>query len=130
MTDGDADVQIFPDGQLGDEFDQGLAMLTHLPEGVVASQLVSVTIPPATSAVAHDHGTRAMLVHVAHGHGRILWGRQLGKSARIIAGDSIVIQPSVFHQEVNDSAVEELRLVILNFTGENLPWTDMHRLAH
>jgi len=134
VTNGEADVRVFPDGKLGDElargfFDQGLSALTHLPEGVVSSRSVSLTIPPASAAVPHDHGAHEMLVHVLHGHGRILWGRRLGKSASIVAGASLVIPPSVHHQEINDSPVEELRLLLLSSTGEDLPWTDMHRLA-
>jgi uncharacterized RmlC-like cupin family protein len=86
-----------------------------------------VSIPPAGRTVGHSHGPRETLVHVLSGNGKVLWGQQLEHSARITPGASVVIPAGVFHQEINESTDDELRLLFFGDDGQSC--AGEHQLA-
>jgi uncharacterized RmlC-like cupin family protein len=97
-------------------FDQRLAAITHLPEGASGHRPSTLTIPHASRTVAHHHGPHESIVHVLRGNGTVLWGQQLEHSIRIGPGVSVLMPAGVFHQEINESAGDDLQLV---FIGES-----------
>lgn len=136
MTSREPEVRILEDGALDAGlvhgfFDQRLAAITHLPDGASGQQLLSLTIPPVGRTVGHNHGLHETLVHVLRGNGKVLWGQQLEHSARIGPGASVLIPAGVFHQEINESADDELQLVLFFDvdSSDDLASAGAHQLA-
>src|SRR5215469_18858271 len=64
------------------------------PEGT-GTWIGTVTLPPAEDTGPHHHGRHEVVIFVAEGRSRILWGEQLEFAAEVGPGDMVYFAPYV-----------------------------------
>jgi uncharacterized RmlC-like cupin family protein len=104
----------------------------------------TVTIHPDAKTGAHHHGDLESVIYVVKGQARMRWGESLEFTAEAGPGDFIFVPPFVPHQEINASAGESLKCVLVRSgqepivvnldipiaeTAETVRWIDdIHRV--
>ena len=73
----------------------------------------------------HHHGAQETVVYVLAGEALVRWGERGEQSATVRVGDFVHVPAWVAHQEINPSATEAFRWVVVRSTPEpivvNLP---------
>ena len=67
---------------------------------------------------AHHHGHLESVIFIVSGRARMRWGEKLEFTAEAGPGDFIFVPPYVPHQEINASADETLRCVLVRSDNE------------
>ena len=84
-------------------------------------------VEPLARTGIHHHGEQDTVVYVLEGESLVRWGSQGEHSAIARAGDFLHIPAYLVHQEVNPSAAESFRWIVIRSTPEpivfNLPDT-------
>ncbi|WP_182275729.1 cupin domain-containing protein [Granulicella sp. 5B5] len=82
-------------------------------------------VEPGAKTGIHHHGEQETVVYVLEGEALVKWGERGGESATVRAGDFVHVPAWVVHQEINPSATEAFRWVVVRSTPEpivvNLP---------
>jgi uncharacterized RmlC-like cupin family protein len=73
----------------------------------------TVAIHPGARTGAHHHGALESVIYVVSGRARMRWGDRLEFTAEAGPGDFIYVPPYVPHQEMNASASEPLRCLLV-----------------
>ncbi len=93
-------------------------------------------VEPLARTGIHHHGKQDTVVYVLEGESLVRWGEFGEKSAMVRSGDFLHVPAWVVHQEINESAVQPFRWVVVRSTSEpivvNLPddyWDGVPDLA-
>jgi uncharacterized RmlC-like cupin family protein len=78
----------------------------------------TVHIHPNAKTGAHHHGHLESVIFIVSGRARMRWGEKLEFTAEAGPGDFIFVPPYVPHQEINASADETLRCVLVRSDNE------------
>ena len=89
------------------------AAITHAQAGASQLWAGTVDIQPDAKTGAHHHGELESVIYVLSGRARMRWGERLEFVAEAGAGDFIYVPPYVPHQEINASAQEPLRCILV-----------------
>ena len=89
------------------------AAITHAQAGASQLWAGTVDIHPDAKTGAHHHGVLESVIYVLSGRARMRWGERLEFVAEAEAGDFIYVPPFVPHQEINASAQEPLRCILV-----------------
>ena len=89
------------------------AAITHAQAGASQLWAGTVDIHPDAKTGAHHHGALESVIYVLGGRARMRWGERLEFVAEAEAGDFIYVPPFVPHQEINASAQEPLRCILV-----------------
>ena len=73
----------------------------------------TVSVQPNAKTGAHHHGHLESVIYVVEGGARMRWGERLEFVTEAGPGDFIYVPPWVPHQEINASASEPLRCVLV-----------------
>jgi uncharacterized RmlC-like cupin family protein len=93
----------------------------------VASSIWAGTflVEPGVKTGIHHHGPQDTVVYLLEGESLIRWGDRGEHSATARAGDFLHIPAGLVHQEINPSATEPFRWIVIRSTPEpivvNLP---------
>jgi len=94
---------------------------------------VQVVQTSAKTAI-HHHGKQDTVVYVLQGEAHVRWGDSDEHSSTVRTGDFLHVPAWLPHQEINPSADEPFRWVVVRSTSEpivvNLPddfWESKHR---
>jgi uncharacterized RmlC-like cupin family protein len=84
-------------------------------------------VEPLARTGIHHHGAQDTVVYVLEGESLVRWGARGEHSATARAGDFLHIPAHLIHQEINPSATEPFRWIVIRSTPEpivvNLPDT-------
>lgn len=73
----------------------------------------------------HHHGEQETIVYVLEGESYVRWGERGESEATVRAGDFLHVPPFLPHQEINPSATQPFRWIVVRSTPEpivvNLP---------
>jgi uncharacterized RmlC-like cupin family protein len=89
------------------------AAITHARVGSNALWAGTVDIRADAKTGPHHHGSLESIIYVVSGHARMRWGERLEFTDEAGPGDFIFVPPFVPHQEMNASADETLRCVVV-----------------
>ncbi|HWF00288.1 MAG TPA: cupin domain-containing protein [Caulobacteraceae bacterium] len=67
---------------------------------------------------AHHHGPLESVIYILEGRARMRWGDELQFTAEAGPGDFIYVPPYVPHQEINASADQTLKCVLVRSGGD------------
>ncbi|MDQ1693961.1 MAG: hypothetical protein QOH85_1496 [Acidobacteriaceae bacterium] len=104
-----------------------IAAADGIPSSLWAGLFV---VEPSAATGIHHHGEQDTVVYVLQGEAVVRWGALGEHSATVRAGDFLHVPSWLPHQELNPSAEEPFRWVVVRSTSEpivvNLPddfWT-------
>jgi uncharacterized RmlC-like cupin family protein len=75
-------------------------------------------VEPRAKTGIHHHGAQETVVYVLEGEALVRWGQRGEQSATVRAGDFVHVPAWVVHQEINPSATEAFRWVVVRSTPE------------
>lgn len=82
-------------------------------------------VEPGSKTGIHHHGAQETVVYVLEGEALVKWGERGEQTATVRPGDFLHVPAWVIHQEINPSATEVFRWVVVRSTPEpvvvNLP---------
>ncbi len=94
------------------------AAVTRTSAGAEKIWAGTVTIQPGAKTGPHHHGHLESVIYVLSGRARMRWGDRLEFASEAGPGDFIYVPPHVPHQEINASADEPLRCVVVRSDQE------------
>jgi uncharacterized RmlC-like cupin family protein len=98
----------------------GRATAFNFNAGGAGTWIGTVTLPPAGNSGAHHHGLHEVVIFVAEGRSRILWGEQLEFAAEVGPGDMVYFAPYVPHAEINLDASKAAEFVVVRTDNEKI----------
>ena len=116
-------VQVIPGDQLDTNTAQtpGMNRAAAINAARVGAQKLwagTVHIHPNAKTGPHHHGHLESVIFIVSGRARMRWGERLEFVAEAGPGDFIFVPPYVPHQEINASADETLRCVLVRSDNE------------
>ncbi len=84
-------------------------------------------IAPGGVSGAHHHGIAETVVFVLQGSARFFFGDGLGEAIEASGGDFVWIPPSEVHAEMNASATDQLRMLVVRSPYDITIEADGHR---